>query len=358
MHYTVRDGDTLWLIAQKFGLDYRSIALANSIADPDTVVPGQVLHIPRRTRLIGIVPDYAAHEGLPEALSSPEAFSEIVYTFLRVRPDGSLLRGTVDPSVQTLRAYRTRVLAGVSNQSESVYSTGSLDHCLLDQNRRTVLASEVVDAVATNALDGVVLDFQALAPRHADAYTCLVREVATRLRRMSPYYTVAVYLPFGSLDGGFDVPSLGDCADLVMVEGFEKGSLHFEGPSTPLGWLRDTVARMMDILDRSKIVVALGAYGLDWGPRGPAVFLSCNEAEYLARGTGARVVRDAESGCQWFQYSDRSGQTHTVWFEDSSSLAAKIVLLEEFGIRKIAIWRLGTGPSDLLAVSARAGTWC
>jgi LysM repeat protein len=44
--YTVKSGDTLGGIGQKFGVDYHTIAAANGIADPDKIYPGQVLVIP------------------------------------------------------------------------------------------------------------------------------------------------------------------------------------------------------------------------------------------------------------------------------------------------------------------------
>ncbi len=50
--YTVKEGDTLFLIAQKFyqnGYDYPLIASANKISDPDVISTGQNLNIPKLT---------------------------------------------------------------------------------------------------------------------------------------------------------------------------------------------------------------------------------------------------------------------------------------------------------------------
>lgn len=44
--YTVAHGDTLSAIGEHFGIDYRAIAAANGIADPNKIYPGQVLRIP------------------------------------------------------------------------------------------------------------------------------------------------------------------------------------------------------------------------------------------------------------------------------------------------------------------------
>lgn len=46
--YTVKSGDNLWAIGQKFGVPYMEIAKANSIASPYVIRPGQVLTIPKK----------------------------------------------------------------------------------------------------------------------------------------------------------------------------------------------------------------------------------------------------------------------------------------------------------------------
>jgi nucleoid-associated protein YgaU len=48
--YVVKEGDTLWDIAARFTGDahkFPSLARHNGIRDPDVIVPGQVIKIPR-----------------------------------------------------------------------------------------------------------------------------------------------------------------------------------------------------------------------------------------------------------------------------------------------------------------------
>ena len=44
--YTVQSGDTMWAIAQKYGVDYKTIADYNGIENPSLIYPGQKLKIP------------------------------------------------------------------------------------------------------------------------------------------------------------------------------------------------------------------------------------------------------------------------------------------------------------------------
>ena len=150
MHYTVQEGDTLWLVAQRYRSDYRMIALANSLEEPYDIHPGQVLHIPRKYRLIGFIADYASTEGIADALRAPEPFSEVVYSFLHVQPDGGLHPGAQDPAVQLIRARKTRVLAGVTNLTEARYLRESADAVLAAEDARSALADKIVEAASSS----------------------------------------------------------------------------------------------------------------------------------------------------------------------------------------------------------------
>lgn len=44
--YTVKSGDTLWGIGEKYGVPYRTIAQYNGISDPSLIYPGQEIKIP------------------------------------------------------------------------------------------------------------------------------------------------------------------------------------------------------------------------------------------------------------------------------------------------------------------------
>lgn len=66
--YTVKEGDTLFTIAEKYykdGLKYTEIAKANNLTDVNTISVGQVLEIPKVESAIA--------QASPEVTSSPEA---------------------------------------------------------------------------------------------------------------------------------------------------------------------------------------------------------------------------------------------------------------------------------------------
>ena len=58
--HVVGKGDTLYSIAWRFGIDYRSLARANSIRDPYTIFPGQRLLVPGPDDIVAPEPATAA----------------------------------------------------------------------------------------------------------------------------------------------------------------------------------------------------------------------------------------------------------------------------------------------------------
>lgn len=354
MHYMVSDGDTLWLIAQRFRSDAEALARANSIHEPYNVYPGQILHIPRRHRLLGYVAPHAAAAGVADALSSPEPFDEIIYTSVTVAPDGSASAGPVDSAVQMVRARRTRVLASVTNLWQGAYSTQAADAALLDADTRSQLASVACDCAASNGLDGVHLEFGAITTEHFTAISELACEIREKLSRLNPWYTLSISAPSFWADEPFDLVSATKCANTVIIEGFQRGSRGPAGPPTSMEWLRRQAARAVERIDRSRLCIALGVYGLDWDESDESAFLSLEAAYETALETGARVDRDSTHGGPGFSYTDSTGRSHQVWYEDAASILMKIALLEAMGIQKIALWRLGVIPYDVLSVASQA----
>jgi lipoprotein NlpD len=73
--YTVARGDTLYSIAFRFGLDYRSLAAGNGIAPPYTIYPGQELDLKARAapapRAVASAPARVAQEAPRAAPAKP-----------------------------------------------------------------------------------------------------------------------------------------------------------------------------------------------------------------------------------------------------------------------------------------------
>src|SRR5699024_12793717 len=63
----------------------------------------------------------------------------------------------------------------------------------------------------------------------------------------------------------------------------------------------------------------------------------------LAMRQGAPINYSEEYQAPFFYYTDERGQNHVIWFEDSRSIAEKMLLTREYGLLGTGAWQVGLG---------------
>jgi GH18 family chitinase len=126
------------------------------------------------------------------------------------------------------------------------------------------------------------------------------------------------------------------------------------GPISPIAWVNDVLAFARATIPSEKIIQGVPLYGYDWvGQSG--VDVVWEQAMALARQYGAAVKWDAASASPWFEYM-ANRTWHTVWFENASSVDAKLQVNIGYGVGGVSFWRLGgQDPGTWPALRARFG---
>jgi spore germination protein len=107
----------------------------------------------------------------------------------------------------------------------------------------------------------------------------------------------------------------------------------------------------------NKIMMGQNLYGYDWTlpfkPGGEfAKAISPQAAIQLASDNNAAIQYDEEAQAPHFNYWDKQGKEHKVWFEDARSIQAKFDLLKELNLRGISYWKLGLSfPQNWLLIT-------
>ena len=144
-------------------------------------------------------------------------------------------------------------------------------------------------------------------------------------------------------------------ADQVRIMTYEYSwSTSPPGPIAPVTWVNDVVAYATSQIPPAKILQGIPFYGYDWvGQRGTD--LVWTQAMDLASHFGVPVMWDSASASPWFEYVSGSAR-HTVWFENGSSVGAKLDVTRVRDVGGIAVWRLGgEDPANWSAVRAQFG---
>ncbi len=260
-------------------------------------------------------------------------------------------------------AEDTTVLAGIRSRGVAVIPTVSNDFdptrvntMLATSSSRTAHVTVLVNLVNRMQYDGIDIDYENLVATDRDLYSAFISQLASALHASGRTLTVAVH-PKTSEPGSWSGPqaqnyeAIGASADRVRVMAYDyHWNTSGPGPVAPLYWVDQVAAFAASQIPPSKIELGVPLYGYDWvGMNGEGLTYDMVMARRLQH--GAALQWSTPDSAPWFTYST-NGVSHTVWFEDSSSVAAKLAVVDKYGLAGAAFWRLG-GEDPRVWESAR-----
>jgi spore germination protein len=193
--------------------------------------------------------------------------------------------------------------------------------------------------VEVNGFDGVNLDWEGLAPQDRYRFTAFVQALAEVFHAHGYYVTLSVPAetadePQNGWTGAYDYRALGRYADLLMIMAYDQHNQSSgPGPVASTAWVTAVLKYAVRAIPPAKVVLGVPGYGYDWSPSGNQA-LSWYQAAALAR----QYDKSGQTG--HFVYM-QGGQVHDVYFENAATFLQKMRLVTGFGIRGLALWRLG-----------------
>ena len=348
------------------------IRLPAAVAWTGLVVMCALLALPARAvvakRVSGNLVFWDQARGFDSIVANADVFSEISPFWYRVLADGRILPYTTgsgasyeDPTILAfLRSRGILVIPTVANVVNGVWDGAAVSRILADPQLRAVNLNALVNLAVARGYDGIDLDYENLAASDRAAFTSFVQQLAGALHGQGKLLTVNVYAKTsepGTWNGpqAQDWRAIGQAADQVRIMTYEYSwSTSPPGPIAPVNWVNDVIAYATSQIAPGKILQGIPFYGYDWvGQR--ATDLVWTEAMGLASHFAVPVIWDNASASPWFEYV--SGTTrHTVWFENGSSVAAKLAVTRIHDVGGIGVWRLGgEDPANWSAVRAQFG---
>jgi spore germination protein YaaH len=263
-------------------------------------------------------------------------------TYFQCNRQSGAIEGRDDPLVtQWATARKVKVLARFDCQD-----TNAINTILNDPATRARTLDGLVGLADRYGYAGISLDFEAGAPGNRAALTAFVADLGRRLHAAGRLLSMAVSpkssdIPSHSRSGIFDYPALVPNVDWIFVMNWGRHwSTSGPGPLTDMPWATANADYIASMPQKKKWILGAPMYGFDWvGTQGTA--LEYADIRALIARVGATPRFDATAGESTFTYTE-GGQTHTVWYLDSSALNLRFALARSRGLGGVGVWHLGT----------------
>ncbi|GAC1330870.1 MAG: hypothetical protein NVSMB17_08530 [Candidatus Dormibacteria bacterium] len=269
-------------------------------------------------------------------------------SFYAANPDGTLASSVDEQVISAAQAGGASIEPLVTNRDFSptvareLFRSGAAGESL---------AMALVAEARRHGYAGYQLDFEGLGYGDRAALTTFSGQLSRRLAGAGLKYSTAV-IPSKDTSGGglarlfghsgvYDYAELARGAGSMSVMAYDQHTAATDpGPVAGLDWVRQVTTATTAGLDRRRIDMGVPLYYRDWTLHGAATAGSYGDLVAAAVAHDGTVSWDFSSASPYVRYG-APGEEHVAWFENSTSLQAKLQVASQLGFGGIAAWRLG-----------------
>ena len=352
--HTVQAGDSLYSIARMHGTSAAQLLRNNpGLQGRDLICPGQVIVVrygvpPQGTLSVNA---YAYPTIDRDLLRATLPYLSLLTPFTYRFDGDDLIPLRDEPLVNAALQSRVAPVLHLSNLDENERFSGELAHELLeDEDDQKELIEEIIRTADRRGYRWVDVDFELVLAEDARAYA---RFLARLRRALAPSGRplIAALAPKtsasqpGRLYEGIDYRLIAQSVDFALLMTYEWGNLASPPMAVaPLPQVRRVVEYALTEFTPSQLFLGVPNYGYDWTlpfrEGGRAKSLNNVEAVRLAWNRRTAIRYDESAQSPWFRYVDDRGAEHEVWFEDARSIQAKAQLALDYGLYGLGVWNL------------------
>lgn len=208
------------------------------------------------------------------------------------------------------------------------------------------LANDLVTVINNHNLDGINIDLENLTYNDRTALVELARQLKNKLSPLGKTVSIAV----GAIDkpttsgwkSAYDLQALSKVVDYMIIMAYDQ---HWEtsgpGPVAGLDWVKKQLDYMTTQAPKEKLVLGIPFYGRAWtnGQNGSGILY--NNVIKAAQDNNAVVQWHEQYQSPFVKYTKADGNVKEIWFENARSLQEKVRLVNSYGLKGVAAWRLG-----------------
>ncbi len=274
--HTVVSGDTLFSIAKQYGVSLSSLMQANpQITNPLNLQIGSIVIVPngnqnkREIEVNGYCFPNISDSVLNKTLPSLTYLSIFSYEVL---PDGNLVNISNDTRlIEKARSQNVAPMLVITNIEQNASFSSELAHEILNNPvAQENLINNVISKMQEKNYYGVDVDFEYLFPEDREAYNQFLLELKTAITPLGYILTTAVAPKTsknqeGLLYEAHDYAFHGKVSDHVIIMTYEWGYTY--GPPMAVA-PANQVKRVLDYavteIPSRKILMGMPNYGYDW----------------------------------------------------------------------------------------------
>ena len=367
--HTVHAGDSLYSIAQMHNTTVAQFLRNNpALQGRDLIFPGQVIvvHYASRPRGSLTVNAYAYPTIDRNLLRATLPYLSQITPFTYRFDEEELIPLRDEALVNTALQSRVAPILHLSNLDDQERFSGELAHELLqDKDDQKELIENILRTIDRKGYQGVDVDFELVRSEDAEAYAQFLSQLRQALTSRGLPLIVALAPKIsanqpGRLYEGIDYHLIAQSVDFALLMTYEWGNLTSPPMAVaPLPQVQQVVEYALTEFHPNQLYLGIPNYGYDWTlphrSGSRAKSLNNVEAVRLAWNHRAAIRYDEAVQSPWFRYVDDRGSEHEVWFEDARSIQAKLNLAFDYGLYGVGYWNLDRPfPQNWVTLNAMA----
>ena len=352
--YVVQPGDTIWQISARLGVPVQDLLRLNQILNPSSIYVGQILRVPENPKPeievngFSYFFDQEGMEVVSEVDDLLTYFSPFAYL---VNEDGSLVYIDDEPLIGEAITNGVVPMMSIVNFTVNVAGENIANKVLNNPDTVDTLLNNIIDEMKEKGYQGLNIDFEYVLPEDREAYNSFLEAAAERLHDEGFFISTSLAPKYsadqtGLLYEAHDYPVHGELADFVVLMTYEWGWRGGQPRAiSPINEIKRVLDYAVTVIPPEKILMGFQIYARDWkipfAEGDEAETISVEEAMERAYAHNVQIHYDNLAQSPFFSYTDDNGDSHMVWFEDARSARAKFDTVKEYGLRGLSYWGLG-----------------
>ncbi|USK33928.1 glycoside hydrolase family 18 protein [Bacillus sp. F19] len=275
--YWVQPGDTLWSISRRYGSTPKELSEVNQISINSPLQIGFRLYIPDRPKQKAEFNAYIEPSGnqvspiLEESAREAAPYLTYLGPFsFRIQKDGTLDEPLLNDFANIAKNNGVTLMMIVTNLDDEGFSDEIGRIILTNQDVQNKLLNNIVETAKKYGFRDIHFDMEYLRPVDREAYNRFLRKAKARFKKEGWLISTAL-APKTSADQkgkwyeAHDYKAHGEIVDFVVVMTYEWG--YSGGPPmavSPIGPVREVLEYTLSEIPANKVMMGQNLYGYDW----------------------------------------------------------------------------------------------